>query len=177
LIVDDAMTTKPPTHPLRPFVLADTMPLREVFAQSIEELTQDDYDEQQRIAWVSAAEDAQAFGQRLAAMVTLVVQIDGEYAGFASLKDNIHIDMLFVHPYFVGQGVGTTLADALERIAAARGSEAITVDASETAAPFFEERGYAALRRNSVPTDDQWLTNTTMRKSLAPAAKGSDNVH
>lgn len=161
-----------PSHPLRPYIPADLMPLRELFAQSIEELTQDDYDEDQRLAWVSAAEDAQAFGKRLAMMLTLVVQIEGEYAGFASLKDNSHIDMLFVHPYFVGQGVGTTLADALERIAAARGTKAVTVDASETAEPFFEERGYVAFRRNSIPIDDQWLANTTMRKELAPAPAG-----
>lgn len=169
--------TSRPSHPLRPYVAADLMALRELFAQSIEELTQDDYDEDQRIAWASAAEDAQAFGKRLAGMLTLVVQIEGEYAGFAALKDNSHIDMLFVHPYFVGQGIGTTLADALERIAAARGTKAITVDASETAEPFFEERGYVAFRRNSIPLDDQWLANTTMRKELAPAAKPSDSQH
>ena len=170
------MTTHP-THPLRPYVAADLMPLRELFAQSVEELTQDDYDEEQRLAWISAVEDTQAFGKRLAAMLTLVVQVEGEYAGFAALKDNSHIDMLFVHPYFVGQGVGTTLADALERIATARGSKVITVDASETAEPFFEERGYTAFRRNSVPLDDQWLANTTMRKQLAPAAEGSSSAH
>lgn len=165
------MTTRP-THPLRPFMPADTIGLRELFAQSIEELTQEDYDEDQRIAWASAAADAQAFAQRLAAMVTLVVQIEGEYAGFASLKDNRAIDMLFVHPYHAGEGVGTALCDALERIAAARGASEITVDASETAAPFFEDRGYVATRRNSVPVDDQWLANTTMTKKLTPIGSG-----
>ena len=39
------------TYPLRPFLPGDTMALRELFAQSIEELTQDDYDEEQRAAW------------------------------------------------------------------------------------------------------------------------------
>jgi putative acetyltransferase len=170
------MTSRAP-HPLRPYVAADLMHLRELFAQSIEELTQDDYDEDQRLAWISTVEDAQAFGKRLAGMLTLVVHIEGEYAGFASLKDNSHIDMLFVHPYFVGQGIGSTLVDALERIAAARGTKAITVDASETAEPFFVERGYVAFRRNSMPLDDQWLANTTMRKDLAPAAESSKASH
>jgi putative acetyltransferase len=157
--------------PLRPFVPGDTMALRELFAQSIEELTQDDYDDDQRIAWASAAEDAQAFQKRLGGAVTLVVTADGEYAGFASLRDNSILDMLFVHPYHAGEGIGTALADALERIAAARGASEITVDASDTAAIFFEERGYVATRRNSVPIDDQWLSNTTMKKSLASGAK------
>lgn len=161
-----------PTHPLRPFMPADTIGLRELFAQSIEELTQEDYDEEQRLAWISAAEDAQAFAKRLGSMVTLVVQIEGEYAGFASLKDNKVLDMLFVHPYHAGEGVGTSLCDALERIAAARGATEISVDASETAAGFFEDRGYVATRRNSIPIDDQWLANTTMTKKLTPIGSG-----
>jgi putative acetyltransferase len=164
--------TKRPAYPLRPFMPADTIGLRELFAASIEELTQEDYDEDQRIAWASMAEDAQAFAKRLGSMVTLVVQIEGEYAGFASLKDNTVLDMLFVHPYHAGEGVGSALCDALERIAAARGASEISVDASETAAPFFEDRGYVATRRNSVPVDDQWLANTTMTKKLTAVGSG-----
>jgi putative acetyltransferase len=158
-----------PAHPLRPYVPADLMPLRDLYAQSIEELTADDYDEEQRIAWASLAENAQAFGQRLARQLTLVVQIEGQHAGFASLKDNTLLDMLYVHPYFAGAGVGSALADALEKIAAARGAAEITVDASDTSAIFFEGRGYKGTQRNSVPIDDQWLTNTTMRKPLTKA--------
>jgi len=154
-------------YPLRPFLPADTMALRDLFAQSIDELTVDDYDEDQRIAWASTAEDADAFRTRLANMLTLVVQLDREYLGFGSLKDNKTIDMLYVHPDYAGEGVGTALADALEKIAGARGAEAVTVDASDTAVPFFERRGYIATQRNSVPRDDQWLSNTTMVKRLA----------
>lgn len=158
--------------PLRPFMPADAMGLRDLFAQSIEELTQDDYNEDQRLAWISGAEDAAAFRDRLQSMVTLVVQIDGEYAGFASLKDNAHLDMLYVHPYYVGQGIASALTDALERLATARGAKEMTVDASDTAAIFFEGRGYVATSRNSVPIEDLWLTNTTMKKALAtPDAK------
>jgi putative acetyltransferase len=166
--------TSPTDFPLRPFLPGDTMALRELFAQSIEELTQDDYDEEQRIAWALAAEDADEFQKRLAQMLTLVVQIDGEYLGFASLKDNKVIDMLFVHPYYAGEGVGSALAAALEKIAAARGAETISADASDTAKEFFEKHGYIAMQRNSVPLDDQWLSNTTMTKRLKPAASSSE---
>jgi putative acetyltransferase len=155
------------SFPLRPFLPADTMALRDLFAQSIEELTADDYDEEQRLAWATSAEDADAFRARLGGMLTLVVQVDGEYLGFGSLKDNKTIDMLYVHPHFAGEGVGSAIADALEKIAAARGAESVTVDASDTATPFFEGRGYAAVQRNSMPRDDQWLSNTTMIKPLA----------
>lgn len=156
--------------PLRPFLPGDTMALRELFAQSIEELTQDDYDEDQRAAWASTAEDANAFSQRLAQSLTLVVQVDGEYLGFASLQDNKTIDMLFVHPYYAGQGVGNALLTALEKIAAARGADILSANASDTAQEFFERHGFGATQRNSVPLEDQWLSNTTMIKQLKPAA-------
>jgi putative acetyltransferase len=152
--------------PRRPFLPADTMALRDLVAQSIEELTADDYDEDQRLACVASAADADGFRARLGGMLTLVVQLDGEYLGFGSLKDNKTIDMLYVHPDFAGEGVGSAIADALEKIAGARGAEAVTVDASDTAVPFFEDRGYTAVQRNSVPRDDQWLSNTTMIKPL-----------
>lgn len=154
--------------PIRPFLPSDTLALRELFAASIEELTQDDYDEDQRAAWAGAAADTLAFAKRLQANLTLIIQVDGEHAGFASLKDNSTIDMLYVHPHHVGEGIGSALADALEKIAAARGAEAITVDASDTAAIFFEGRGYIAMQRNSVPIDGLWLSNTTMKKNLKP---------
>lgn len=158
------------SHPLQPFLPGDTMALVDLFAQSIEELTAEDYTEEQRLAWASAAADAEAFAERLGSMVTLIVKIDGQYAGFASLKDNATVDMLYVHPYFVGQGVGSTLVDALERLAKARGATAITVDASDTAEEFFERRGYVGQQRNTVPREDEWLSNTTMKKNLETAA-------
>jgi putative acetyltransferase len=154
------------TFPLQPFLPGDTMPLADLFAQSIEELTADDYTEGQRIAWASAAADGEAFAERLGSMVTLVVRAEGQYAGFASLKDNAILDMLYVHPDFAGQGVGSTLVDALERLAKARGAASLTVDASDTAEEFFERRGYVPQLRNTVPREDEWLANTTMKKDL-----------
>lgn len=164
------MTTT--AYPLRPFLTADTMALRELFAQSIEELTAEDYDEDQRVAWAATAADAEAFAAKLGGMVTLVVQVDGEYAGFASLKNNDSFEMLYVHPHFSGQGIGSVLADAIERLAKGRGAKEITVESSDTAEPFFEGRGYVATQRNMVPRDDLWLPNTTMKKRLGAANDG-----
>jgi putative acetyltransferase len=155
------------SHPLRPFMLSDTMALRDLYAQSIEELTAEDYTPEQRLAWIAVAEDGEAFARRLEKATTLVVQIEGEYAGFACLKDGT-LDMLYVHPYFIRDGVGSTLADAMERLAGARGAKELTVEASDTAKEFFAGRGYVATRRNSIPLEDQWLSNTTMTKQLSP---------
>ena len=155
-----------PKPALRPFLAEDVPVLAAIFVAAIEELTGDDYSEAQQQAWASAADDEEQFGQRLAGELTLIATIQNSPVGFASLKGADHIDMLYVHPDFAGQGVGSTLVDALEKLAKARGAGSLTVDASDTAEEFFERRGYVPQLRNTVPREDEWLANTTMKKDL-----------
>ncbi|MDX2157583.1 MAG: GNAT family N-acetyltransferase [Hyphomicrobiaceae bacterium] len=160
--------------PLRPFLPADTVALQDLYAQSIEELTQDDYDEDQRLAWIALAADPVAFAKRLMSNTTLVVERDGEVLGFGSLKEGKEIDMLYVHPYAVGEGVASTLLDALEKLAAARGARTLASDVSDTAHDFFQSRGYVPTRRNNIPVEDVWLASTTMSKTLGSGSGTED---
>lgn len=154
-----------PKPALRPFLPADVPVLAAIFAASIEELTGDDYSEAQQEAWMAAAEDEE-FGKRLASDLTLIATLEGSPVGFASLRGNDHIRMLYVHPAVSGQGIATMLVDALEKLAGGRGAQSLTVDASDTAEGFFAKRGYTAQQRNSVTINDEWLANTTMKKTL-----------
>jgi putative acetyltransferase len=158
-----------PAVGLRPLLPADIPMLAAIFVASIEELTEDDYSEAQREAWASRAEDEDAFAARLNGQLTLVATIESSPVGFASLKGKDLLDMLYVHPGVARQGVASALCDALEKLAAARGASALTAEASDTAEPFFARRGYVGERRNTVTVGDEWLTNTTMTKSLGGA--------
>lgn len=159
-----------PKAALRPFLVADTPVLAAIFAASIEQLTGDDYSEAQQQAWISAAADEEQFAKRLAGELTLIATLQGSPVGFAALKGADHIDMLYVHPGAVGQGVASALCEALEKLAAGRGAKSLTVDASDNAAEFFAKRGYVANRRNTVTVNGEWLANTTMQKTLAEGA-------
>jgi putative acetyltransferase len=157
-----------PSFALRPFLAEDTPLLAEIFRASIDELSADDYSEGARRAWASAADDEEAFAKRLADQLTLIVTMNGGPVGFASLaKDNETIDLLYVHPGVAGQGAGTMLVDALEKLAAARGAKRLTADVSDTAQDFFAKRGFTAQQRNTVLRGGEWLANTTMDKALA----------
>ncbi len=161
------MTTRPQTQlAMRPMLPADVPLLAEIFRASIEELAGEDYSEAQQEAWASAADDEEAFGARLARDLTLVATYAGAAIGFASLADNARIDMLYVHPAAAGQGAGAMLCDALEKLAAARGSKELSVDASDSARGFFERRGFVAKTRNTVALGGEWFANTTMVKPL-----------
>jgi putative acetyltransferase len=156
-----------PKPGLRPFLAEDTPVLAAIFAASVEELTGDDYSEAQQQAWVSAVDDEEKFGKRLASELTLVATLQNSPVGFAALKGPDHIDMLYVHPSAVGQGVASMLCDALEKLAGGRGAQSLTVDASDNAQEFFLKRGYVGKQRNTVTVNGEWLANTTMQKTLA----------
>ena len=145
--------------------------LAAIFVASIEELTGDDYSEAQQEAWAAAAEDEEAFGKKLAGQLTLIATIQNAPVGFASLRGR--------RPYRhalrpsercragggvdAGRGAGKTGGRA-------RGAKHLTVDASDTAEPFFKKRGYVAMQRNTVTLNGEWLANTTMQKTLADSA-------
>jgi putative acetyltransferase len=155
-----------PKPALRPFLAADTPVLAAIFVASVEELTGDDYSEAQQQAWASAADDEEQFGKRLASELTLIATLQNSPVGFASLKGTGHVDMLYVHPGAVGQGVASMLCDALEKLAGGRGAKSLSVDASDNAQEFFLKRGYVGKQRNTVTVNGEWLANTTMQKTL-----------
>jgi len=159
---------------LRPMLPADVAMLVKIFRSSIEELAAEDYSPGQIEAWMSVAEDEQGFGARLQGMLTLVATIGGLPAGFVSLKGTEEIDMLYVAAGVARQGIATLLVGAVEKLAGARGAKRLTADASDTARPFFEVRGFVAERRNTVILGDEWLGNTTMTKTLVAS---SPSVH
>jgi putative acetyltransferase len=157
---------------LRPFLAADTPMLAAIFIAAVQELTGDDYSEAQQEAWAAVADDEVAFGKKLAGELTLIATVQNSPVGFASLKGKDEIDMLYVHPSVAGQGVGAMLCDALEKLASARGTKTLSVDASDNALEFFRKRGYVAKQRNSITINGEWLANTTMQKALANRQAG-----
>lgn len=167
------MAVAHPKLALRPFLPVDTPVLAEIFRESVTDLTADDYSEAQQQAWLSRIDDLEEFAKRLGGQLTLIATLQGSPVGFASLATGGKIDLMYVHPVAVGQGVGAMLADALEKLAGARGADKLIVDASDSARGFFEKRGYVAQQRNSISVGDEWLANTTMHKKLAAKQEAS----
>jgi putative acetyltransferase len=157
-----------PKPSLRPYLPADLALLAEIRLAAIEELTAEDYDEAQRRAWADLADDQAGLGEILKKGLSLVALIGGAPVGFIVLADGGVIDQLYVHPAVARTGVASSLCDAIEKLAAARKLQSLVVDASDTAKPLFDKRGYVAERRNTIAVEDVWLGNTRMKKKLSP---------
>jgi putative acetyltransferase len=153
---------------LRPYLPADGPRCAAIFRAAIEEIASEDYSEAQCAAWAERSDDAAAFGDGLGRLLTLVATQDGEVVGFAGLKGASHIEMLFVDPGHARQGVGAALLDALSRLAQSRGATELTGEVSDTAKPLFDRLGFQSVKRNLVHKGEEWLGNTSMRKTLGP---------
>src|SRR3569623_1508779 len=111
-----------PKPGLRPFLPADVPMLAAIFVASIEELTGEDYSEQQQQAWMETAE-SEEFGRQLASDLALIATLEGSPVGFASLRGADHIRMLYVHPDVCRQGVATMLVDAQDKLDGGSGAK------------------------------------------------------
>ena len=160
-----------PPFAMRPYLPVDAPFLADIFRLSIEELTGDDYNEDQQRAWAEIADDVEKFAARLSKELVLVATLGGDPVGFIALEGKDRIDYLYVHPAAARQGVGTMLCDAIEKLAGARGATKLTADVSDSAQDFFKARGYEAQQRNTVQRAGEWLTNTTMDKKLPEKGK------
>jgi putative acetyltransferase len=156
---------------LRPYLPSDARACAKLFRESVDALTLDDYDSEQREAWSARVDDEAAFARKLAESLTLVAAVGGPLAGFASLKEET-IDLLYVSPNFARRGVATALVDALLKLAKARGAKRVATEASDTARPLFAKMGFVAERRSLVALGDVWLPRTAMTLSFAAPVSG-----
>jgi putative acetyltransferase len=99
---------------------------------------------------------------------TWVAVVDRAIAGFSDLECTGHIDILFVHPRYQRMGVANALLDRVEREALAQNLVFINTDASITARPFFEARGFEIVRIQGVEVRGARLNNFRMQKRLVP---------
>ncbi|MFK4448771.1 putative acetyltransferase [Caballeronia udeis] len=149
---------------IRRYEAADLDAVLSVFLRSVRDVASRDYDAGQIAAWAQA--DPDVWARRRLDRPTWVALIDDVITGFTDLESNGHIDMLFVDPACLRRGVASTLLDTVENAARAQRLAALHTDASITARPFFETRGFQAIRSQVVALRGQRLTNFRMEKRL-----------
>lgn len=74
-----------------------------------------------------------------------VAIVDGQVVGTGSLN-GATVSSVYVHPDYQGRGIGAALMDAVEAVANVRSVEALTVQSSVTAKPFYTRRGFKLVR-------------------------------
>ena len=152
---------------LRPYRNDDCEAVVRLFYETIHSVNAKDYTQEQLSAWAPAEQDLARWDNSLAAHDTIVAELEGELVGFADMDGSGYFDRLYVHRNHQGKGIASLLAGELERQVLERGVTRFITDASITARPFFEHRGYRIVREQSVERNGVTMTNYRMEKNLS----------
>ena len=150
---------------IRSYVPADADLTIDIFLRAIREVASKDYNQAQVDAWAKV-EDREAWAKRRSSRPAWIVQHGSVPIGFADLVPDGYLDMMFVHPDYQGLGAASLLLATVEMEAKRQGLRRIFTEASLTARPFFERRGFSVLTSQIVEKRGQTLENFRMEKSL-----------
>lgn len=145
---------------VREYRSEDCEELLRLFYGTVHAVNARDYTKEQLDAWATGKEDAARWDASLRAHYALVAEESGKIVGFGDIDKTGYLDRLYVHKDFQGRGIASALCDRLEE----RAKGKIVTHASVTAKPFFERRGYRAVREQRVERNGVFLTNYVMEK-------------
>jgi putative acetyltransferase len=155
----------------------DVDALIDIFRASVRQVARRDYSEEQVLAWAPDAIDRTGWVEQYASRPAWVAEIEDRPVGFSDLEPDGHLDMMFVHPDHQGRGVASALLAEVESAARHQGIDCLHTEASITARPFFERRGFQLLAPQTVSLRGQRFINYRMEKVLGlpcrPAVTGS----
>ncbi|WP_158964084.1 GNAT family N-acetyltransferase [Chachezhania sediminis] len=152
---------------LRPLRDDDGLAAAQLFFDAVHHGTRDHYTETQRRAWAGDTPDLDLWRDRLKGVEGFAAEdAEGRLAGFMTIDRTGYIDLAFVRADIIGQGLGQRLYDSVEAQARAWGVTGLSVDASLKARPFFEARGFAVEKQQTVVRREVELTNFRMSRLL-----------
>ncbi|WP_188455786.1 GNAT family N-acetyltransferase [Virgibacillus oceani] len=140
-----------------------------LFYDTVHSVNAVDYSTEQLNAWApkkGIEEKLESWNKSLSNNVTYVAEINGEIVGFSDMTHKGYLDRLYTHKDFQRQGVATALVNKLESVARKIKLTEINTEASVTAKPFFEHRGYQIIRSQNVERKGIILNNYQMSKKL-----------
>ena len=94
---------------IRPYRGSDAGDLALIFHDAVQRGTGNHYDQAQRNAWSPRCPAPHDWARRLAGGQTIVASTGGRSVGFMSWQEDGYLDLMFVHPDFMGRGIGDAL--------------------------------------------------------------------
>ena len=149
---------------IRRFMDKDAEATARIFFDAIHLGTEEYYTEIQRYAWAPEPPEVQTWRNRLNSQSSFVALSNDKPIGFMTLMADGCIDLAYVAPPFMGQGVASKLYDAVLSEAATSGMQRLYTEASHPARAFFERQGWAIVTPQTISRNDVDLENFLMEK-------------
>jgi len=151
---------------LREYRSEDWKEVVKLFHDTIHSVNSADYTQTQLDAWAPEDMNLPELESRLLNNYCVVAEKDGVIVGFGNVNGAAYFDCLYTHRDYQRMGVASSIADDIEGYFYRNGIRTITTDASITARPFFDKRGYVVQQKQTVPCRGEMFVNFKMQKEL-----------
>ena len=151
---------------IRDFQPADLLEIMRLFHDTVHEINSRDYTAEQIDAWAPKIPDESSWLAKLRSTFAYVAEANGQIVGFANLERSGRIDCLYTHHMHQGMGIASRLLSEIETRARAIGARRLFTEASLTARPFYQRRGFRIVRENEVERLGVRLRNVIMERAL-----------
>ncbi len=139
----------------------------QLFYETVQAINIRDYSQEQINAWAPLDEaQTKRLKDNLTHNISYVAQKDDTIIGFGTLTTHGYIDMIYTHKDYQGRGIATALYHRLEDEALKLGTQTLHTQASVTALPFFEKRGFHQVCENRKVARGVEFLNFIMEKKL-----------
>ena len=149
---------------LREYRFEDWNDVAKLFYNTIHSINSVNYTDEQLDAWAPKNMELPELKNRLLTNYAVVAEDNGIIIGFGNVSGTGYFDCIYTHKDYQRKGVATLIADDIEKYFHNQGVQVISTDSSITAKPFFKNRGYRTLQKQSVEHRGLFFINFKMQK-------------
>jgi len=146
----------------------DFKEIADLFHGSVHSISSGFYTPDELDAWSPFPPNYDEWEIRLETKQPYKAMINDRIVGFIELENDGHIDCLYVHRDFKGEGIGSQLLEYVIQTAKNNGIYHLYAEASKVARPIFEKQGFSYNNTNYIKLRGQLLINYSMSLTLQP---------
>ena len=150
---------------IRPYRLSDEEQIKQLFQHTVHAIIGQDYSDNQVKIWIEEGE-RNRLSRPLEKSHAYVAILNDQIVGFADITSEGYLDRFYVHKDFQRCGIASKLLAVLESKARELDVDNIIVDASLTAQPFFNAKGYSIIEKQSTIVQGVPFTIFKMNKKI-----------
>lgn len=151
---------------IRRYHPSDCQKIMQLFYDTVHTINAADYSPAQLDAWAPLDADQASWHRSLSQNYVVIIENKGEIIGFGDLRKDGYFDRLFVHKDYQRQKIATMISEIIEHRARQWDLEMILTEASVTAKPFFEKRGYQVIVEQKKRYREETFLNYVMSLPL-----------
>jgi putative acetyltransferase len=151
---------------IRPYLVTDKQSAFTLYYHCVHTVAAPYYTLAQLDAWAPAEISRYSWLDELPTIHSFVVELESEFVGFAGMRPDGEVHVVFVHKDYQRKGIAKAMMNELLAIARKSGIQRLYLESSVNAKEFYERFGFVAETENLKEYNGEYFLLTVMSMSI-----------